>query len=190
MNFEWNQIAAFLESNTVMLVLSAILSLVGCFFGYKLMRVGMTLAGFVAGAVFGGWLALHFTGIALFALIAALVLGVLLAVLANRIYLAGVFLFCGWMSYSVLAAVFGTGGGLFALHLVIAAVIGVLAVNFVRPVVIVSTPLGGGFEGVATLFVLCDVQNMPVQLTIGALVALAGVMLQLSTTKKGEHRRR
>ena len=190
MSVDWNQIVTFLESNTVMLVFSAMVSLIGCFFGYKLMRVAVALVGFLVGAVLGGWIVFYFTGIELFGLIAALIAGILVGVLANRIYLVGVFLLCGGTSYFALAELFGTGGGIFALYLVLAVVIGVLAVNFVRPAVIASTAIGGGLQGVATLFVLCNVQNKPIQLTVGVLVVFAGIMMQLSTTRRGEHRKR
>ena len=184
------ELAHFLQDSNVAFVLSAILALCNCFFGYRLMRVWVALAGFAVGAAFGGWLLFTLTEIALFALIAALVLGVLCAVLASKVYLAGVFLLCGGVTYFTLAALFGTSGGRFAIYLVVAVVVGVLAVNFVRPAVILSTAIGGGTQGVELVFALCGVVNQPVQLVVGALVALGGMVLQFSTTKKGGRKRR
>lgn len=173
-----------------MLIVTAILALLNCFFGYRLVRIWMALAGFVIGAVLGGWLVFHFTGIALFALISALILGILLAALAGKIYLVGVFIFCGGVSYFALCSLFGTSGGLFALYLVIAAVIGVIAVNFVRPAIVISTAIAGGLEGVELIFILCGVVNPPIEFVVGALTVLAGGVFQFSTTPKSTRKKR
>ena len=177
---EWQ---AFLQQiDGVVLAVGVLYALANCFFGYKLMRLWISLAGFLVGLLLGfvGGLACHLgAGIAL---LIGVVLGVLVALIANKVYRAGVFLLCFVAVYGMLytliplkwlGIVLGIAGGILA---------GILAAKFLRPMVILSTGIGYGMSAAQMLLSLFGVDRMPIVLLVGVVLAVAGVAVQLRTT--------
>lgn len=133
--------------------------LLNCFFGYRLFRYLLPMAGFVLGAAGGGLMGLHLGGQTA-ALVAGIIGGVGVAILAATLYLAVVFLF---------GAAIGAAGGYFfiwqahtprALAAIAAAAIvcGIVAVVIHRLAIILFTALAGA-EGIVAVFLFRHLQN-------------------------------
>ena len=130
-------------------ILGLLLEAVLCFAGYRLQRIGIALIGFLLGAGIGMSIAGDREGLAWLAIVLALAGGILFSVLAYRMYLAGIFLLTGILAFTIAQA------PLLLLHLpgwaniaggaVIGIVVGILAVKFTRPVLILTTALQGSF---------------------------------------------
>lgn len=122
-----------------------------CFFGYRLLRVTLGVAGFLLGAGLGWFFASAISGIApLVVIIIALAAGALGAVLAALIYKLGVFLL-GAGAGALIAASFlaGRTGTVGTLVIIAVAVLtGVVTVLLQRAMVTVLTALAGAW-GVA-----------------------------------------
>ncbi|MBR5046845.1 MAG: DUF4203 domain-containing protein, partial [Eubacterium sp.] len=121
--------------------ISLVLALAGCFFGYKLSRLFMTLSGFFAGLFAGAFIAVNFlkatNGIII---ICALVGGLIVSLFAYKIYLAGIFVLCFFLAFGVSANLIPLEGNLQAfVSLGIGFVVGTLAIRYVRPVIILSS---------------------------------------------------
>lgn len=126
-----------------------------CLFGYRLMRVTIGIAGFCVGAVLGGGLVDTIPNVSrVLVLVAALVAGVVGAILAAVLYKVGVF-------------ILGAGGGALAVGLVLTSfgvvatpliligagiVSGILALLLQRVAVSVLTAFAGAWPVVAGTF--------------------------------------
>ena len=172
------------EMGTVFTAFGALYALANCFFGYKLQRVWIALTGFLIGlaAGFAGGVALKLHAGA--ALLIGVALGLVLALLANKAYRVGIFIFCGLAVFGVavglvpaayqwLGILLGVAGGIAA---------GVLAVKFLRPAVILSTAVGYGVSGAQMVLSLFGVESTAVVLLAGAALALCGCIVQFRTT--------
>jgi uncharacterized protein DUF4203 len=134
--------------------LAAVVGLLICFAGYRLVKLTLALIGFIAGAS-GGWA----VGLALFpnnttiALICALLAGVILAILCVWLFFLGVFILGASAGAVVAAAVFrATGFPVQALLiLVVALVFGVIALVLQKLMIILSTAFSGSYLATAAL---------------------------------------
>ena len=128
--------------------LAAVVGLLVCFAGYRLVKLTLALIGFIAGAS-GGWA----LGLALapnnptLALICALVAGVIVAILCVWLFYFGVFILGASAGAVVAAAVFrATGFPVEALLiLVVALVFGIIALVLQKLMIILSTAFSGSY---------------------------------------------
>lgn len=154
-----------------------------CFFGYKLFRAMTAIIGFIVGGVIGavvGGITAGETG----AIIGLLALGILGALLAYSLYKLGVFVIC-----------FGAGAmvGVMLLMMmndriepalvgVCGLILGIVGVVLTKPVIILSTGIGGGMSmGVALSTLL---EGSEAGIILGVILAAVGVFLQFYLDKK------
>lgn len=173
--------------------LGVLLALANCFFGYRLQKLWIALGCFAVGATLGGGLGtLFFKENPMAWAAAALVLGLVLAVLSFRLYLSGVFLLCFALGCIITLPFAKFYGGWGVLVCVAAGVVlGILGTKFVRPVLIVATALGGGVSAARALGQmlasvwpnLAGAQAVP--LVAGLVLAVVGIMYQFKHTKSG-----
>ena len=124
---------------------SLILGILQCFFGFRLLRFWISVTGFVLGLYLGETISSKFLSEPRYApwLIGA-VCGFLLCFFAYRIYLAGVFLFCGILAASVIRLIPFPDGRAWKVLLYVLMVAGfvlfvVVSVRFSRPALIFIT---------------------------------------------------
>ncbi|MEG2652331.1 MAG: DUF4203 domain-containing protein [Ruthenibacterium sp.] len=128
-------------------VVTLIVALLECFYGYRLVKFWIALFGFGAGAMLGYAVLSELKVPSFVPWLVALVLGLLLAAIAFRLYRLGVFMLCVLLTYVLsyafipsprwLVLAVGLGGG---------AIIGALALLYTRPILSVLTALVGGFS--------------------------------------------
>lgn len=172
-------------------VISLIIALLGCFFGYKLSKLFMSLTGLLVGGAAGGMIGSQFFdgSVALIA-VCALAGAVILAILAYRIYQAGIFLLCFGLSFMAAAAILPfTGDIQFFLSVVVGFVVGSLALKFIRPVIIITSAIVCGSSAAGCLTVLGHYMNMEVltayPLILTVVVIVLGALVQFLTTSGG-----
>lgn len=166
----------------------AVFALVNCFFGYRMMRVWIGIAGFCAG-LWGGYTAAdYFLDNSALCTVIALAAGFLMLFLAFRIYLAGVFLLCGLFGFGFFWSV---GIGMFADYgtavLIAAALagigLGVAGVFFSRPAVILTTAISGGMAASQTIFGIFGLEQDMAMMITGAVLAVLGTAWQFYNTR-------
>ncbi len=185
------------EVFNIFIAIGMIFALLNTFLGFKLTKLWSTLIGIAVGFIFGfiaGAMIWHNDGVAL---ICAIVLAVVLGALAFFIYKAGVFLMCGIAVLSVVFLLLDACSLNPAVSLSVSCIAGVIAgvlsVLFMRPFIIITTALGGGFSFAHSLFELLPAElssnnlvfglSLTVLLT-GAVIAVLGIIVQFATTKK------
>lgn len=169
-------------------ILSLIISILGCFFGYKLSKLFMSLTGLLVGAIAGvaiGMKLLHVSGgmIALCALIGAVVL----AFLAYRIYQAGIFLLCFVLAFMAAASILPfTGDIQFFLSVVVGFLVGSLALKFIRPVIIITSAIVCGSSAAGLLITVCEYLNIHTlssyPFVVAIVIVLLGMFVQFLTS--------
>lgn len=182
----------FANVGTIGLAISLLLSLAGCFFGYKLMKFWIAVAGFMLGFVLGDVICslLKVESFGIFFLIGAVV-GIVLAIVSFKLYKAGIFLLGAVLGGGISALVLGTQEWW---HILVAVLIGLavgsLAVVAVKPVVIFSSAISGGLSTLQTagaLFLLDTLTTSASTIILvgGIVLAAAGIVVQFMTNKKG-----
>jgi len=131
--------------------IAAAAGLVECFFGYRIFRFILGVAGFVAAAVFFGSLGYELSGGSEpVSIISGLAGGVLGACLFYYLYIIGVFFLGAVLGFTIAMYVFGLlNMDVIPVVLYGAAIIsGALAAVFQKPMLIIATAFGGSFAAV------------------------------------------
>lgn len=183
----------FLNVGTIGLAISLLLSLAGCFLGYKLMKLWIGVGGFVLGFVLGDVVCalLRVQSFGIFFLIGA-VMGITLAILSFKFYKVGIFLLGGLLGGGIAALVLSINGMVWW-HILVAVLIGIItgAITLFasKPVVILGSALSGGLsalQAAGALFAIGVLTDNPttVLLWSGVALAAAGVVVQFLTNRK------
>lgn len=165
-----------------------------CFSGYRLLRFWITLSGFGVGMITGymvsSILLTEAEGQEYMPVLIGLGAGILCAFAAHRVYLAGVFLFCGIMAFTALSGYTfpeGRGWDIFGFAARIAAflIVGYIGMKFARPAVILISGLAGSASAVRALpaFVPVLALDQELRLLLFVLTAAAGIVVQTLTTR-------
>ena len=173
-------------------VITLILALVGCFFGYKLSRLFMSITGFIAGALIGQLVASQLLHVEGFASVLCIILGgAIVASLAFWIYRIGIFILCFALAFSAAGALFPFEGDIqFFVNIITGLIVGVLAVKYMRPVIILTSAIvcgssaAGLLPGVAEYMGITTLSSMNsgAALTLG--LCVLGIVVQFLTTKE------
>lgn len=172
-------------------VIGLILALSGCFFGYRMLKFWISFSGFIVGASVGYILTNHLTENATYALVGMIAGALLLAVLAYKIYLMGVFFLCGAGGYFLaMSALPLKGTTLTAVSIALGIVIAILAVTYMRPAIITITGLGNGLAIAGILPKLVVFPNPSLILPLGVGIGMLGCAFQFMTTRSKKEKRR
>lgn len=179
------------EFGQVLLIVSVALALLQCFFGYRLLKVWVAVVGFALGFAVGFTVsALLIGGDAYIPAAIGIVVGILAALIAFKLYLAGVFLLCGASSFLVVQSLpfpytEAWGIVLVVLGMIAFIVVGILAVKFARPCIILVTAISGASQAVDGL--RAPVEQLAENAWMGwaavAVLAVLGIVVQFKTTK-------
>jgi hypothetical protein len=136
------------ESQRSFAILSIVVGVIVCFWGYRLFKAVLGIAGFIAGAVLFYYFGAHYTANNVVLVILAIFGGLIGASLAMAFYYVGIFLLgalAGWQIGFLIASAFNFE--LVVIIPIIAAIMaGILACLFQKPVIIISTALIGAWS--------------------------------------------
>lgn len=136
-------------------LLSILIGIVSCFWGYRVFKVILGIIGFILGAYLAGSLAFHFTHhVGIITVIAALVGGFIGGSIIVSLYYVGVFILgalAAWLLGVMLTGAAGHPAHL-VLLIIIAIIGGILAVVFQKLIIIVSTAFYGSWNVVSGIF--------------------------------------
>ena len=178
-------IGAYQRVITVLVLLALIVSLLLCYFGYRMLRFWMAALGFLCGFSLGAALLgavlpdrqwYYYAGAAM--------IGLVLAFLAYKIYLVGVFIVCGAVA-GITVYSFVTQYALPQILPQLIAILsfilfGVLAVRFNKTVIILATSAAGAYYATRALVSLVDslAASPTYQMITIAALAGSGILLQ------------
>ena len=178
-----NQITASSFSIFGMIFLG--LALLNCFLGYRLKKLWISMIGFLLGIAIGAGITALFSENKTVILAAGLVVGILVALLSFRLYLIGVFFHAVLSAYPLIAGLIGKElWWEIALSVIAALLIGLLAVNFVRPVLIIVSAVGGGMQASQIIMGWIAMANPWGLYGVAAGLALLGMLVQFRSSKE------
>lgn len=173
-----------------MIIIGIVIALLNCFFGYRLLKFWISFTGFLIGGTAGYLIVNQYVNNIAYAILAGFLLGLLLSFLAWRFYLAGVFVMVLLMIFSLFLRITPQERLyqilLLAAGLLISVAGAVAAVRLVRPAVILTSAVSGGFSAAADLMVYLERQEIYPVLIAGAALAAIGAVVQFLTTRDGE----
>lgn len=159
--------------------------IVECFGGYRLIRSWISVLGFLVGAL-GGFhvIALLFPQKG-YAIIGAIIGGVLLSALSYKVYLVGVFLIAAYSVFQIGITLLPLESILLYLASgVLGVLAGYLATKNMRPAIVFITAFHGGIMSANLLPNFVALPAETTTLTFGLFLGVAGVIVQFLTSKK------
>jgi hypothetical protein len=176
----------------IVLVFTVAYYLVQCFCGYRLMKAFVAVIGFILGfAVVFVLVGKFYTQDAYIPTAAGILAGVSVALIAFRLYLMGVFIFCGALAagaVTYIPFIQDESQELIKFMLSIAAfvVVGILAVKLSEFFIILVSAIFGSIKAVNTLstVVVAWDENLLLRIAVITLVAVLGVAMQKLLTRK------
>ena len=194
----YNQFPIIEQNNLIVIITALVIALLYVFFGYKLLRVYISLLGFLIGFALGIVICAVFDLSNTTAVIVIIcVCAVALAALGFWLYKAGLFVMILLSLFPIILSIvseFTTIQPVFMWigSILFALVLAILAMFFVRPVVIIVTAFSGGLS-IANLIInsllpeIAQVNTVDgariFMLIIGAVIAVLGIYFQFVTTK-------
>ena len=194
----YNQFPIIEQNNLIVIITALVIALLYVFFGYKLLRVYISLLGFLIGFALGIVICAVFDLSNTTAVIVIIcVCAVALAALGFWLYKAGLFVMILLSLFPIILSIvseFTTIQPVFMWigSILFALVLAILAIFFVRPVVIIVTAVSGGLS-IANLIInslLPEIAQVNTtdgarifMLIIGGVIAVLGIYFQFVTTK-------
>ena len=194
----YNQFPIIEQNNLIVIITALVIALLYVFFGYKLLRVYISLLGFLIGFALGIVICAVFDLSNTTAVIVIIcVCAVALDALGFWLYKAGLFVMILLSLFPIILSIvseFTTIQPVFMWigSILFALVLAILAIFFVRPVVIIVTAVSGGLS-IANLIInsllpeIAQVNTVDgariFMLIIGAVIAVLGIYFQFVTTK-------
>ena len=165
-------------------VIALILALIGCFFGYKLSRLFMGITGQIVASQI-----LHVEGFA--SVLCIILCGAVIASLAFWIYRIGIFILCFALAFSAAGTLFPFEGDVqFFANVITGLIVGVLAVKYMRPVIILTsaivcgTSATGLLPGVTEYMGITTLSSLNSSAALTLALCMLGIAVQFLTTKE------
>lgn len=139
----------------VITILAVVIGLLMCFFGYKLFRVWLAVAGLILGALLGHYLG-GLIGGGSWPIIGAIVIGVLLAILAYALYKLGAILVGALLAAMLLVTTLSVFGmePIWWAALIGAIIGGIVAGIFIKEFIIIGSSFQGSYMVIGGLYAL------------------------------------
>ncbi|MDO4478975.1 MAG: hypothetical protein Q4B73_08055 [Lachnospiraceae bacterium] len=193
-SFITNLLPNFSSGALVSALITLVVAVVMCFFGYRLLKYIVAVFGFMFGVSLGQWICSLFNGGRVLNIIITLVIAIGLALVAFLLFKVGVFIliFGSVLVFFGAAALFTSVNML--IGVAVALVLAILGVVFIRPVSIFITGINGGLSIGDALTTLVLAKLLPGMAIVGAIIglvlAILGIIYQFKTTKAEPRRRR
>ena len=203
---EWNFLSQLLsltdegmleKLQMLLMLVSLVLALMQCYFGYRFLKFWISVLGFILGAALGITVSLRFFEMRTwYPWAIGLFTGLLFAFISFKLYLTGVFIFSGGIAAAAVYACltlpgckaflagFGgeTIGNIITIALCIAALVlfGSLSVRYSKPIIITVTSLSGAMLASSTLVKLIPTlgEQTEYRFIAAAALGISGVLLQ------------
>lgn len=196
-----------------LLLIVAVLALLLSLFGYRLLKIAISILGFTAGWMLGmsgyAWI----LGADLFPVLTTLptyvpyvvytVCGLLCSILVHKLFKTGIFIAATAGAFLFLSAVSNLLDPLVDLiypgelsvkyliaRILLALLVGLLSRALARPVLITTTAAAGGMvAGIVIMVILGQTANPNLEMVVGLALALVGISVQTNAEKKHNKKR-
>lgn len=159
-------------------IVAVLIGLMSCFFGYKLNKTLIAIMGLIIGFNLGIVVLPNFITDQTIIYIVSAIIALLFGFISYNLYLVGIFLLCAITVY-YLCNNLGLESNIQTIISVISGIIaGILGVKFTRPLMIISTSLGGASLITENAFNLFNFQNNILSIIVLIIIAVLGMSYQ------------
>lgn len=159
-------------------IITIVIALATCFFGYKLNKTLIAIFGLIIGFKLGiTYLPSMLSDQTLIYIISAII-AVAVGIISYKLYLVGVFLLCALAAF-ILCENLNLQENIQLIISIIAGLIaGILGVKFTRPLMIISTALAGSAAFIENILLLFNIKNDIISIILFIFVAILGMCYQ------------
>lgn len=159
-------------------IITIVISLVTCFFGYKLNKIIIAIFGLIIGFNLGiTYLPNLLTDQTIIYIISAII-AIAVGMISYNLYLVGVFLLCALATFTLCDNLNLSENVQMIVSIVIGLIAGILGVKFTRPIMIISTSLAGASTFTENALTLFKIQNDILALIIFIIITIFGMLYQ------------
>lgn len=161
-------------------VITIILAIITCFYGYKLNKVLIAILGLFIGFKLGVTVLPNIIADQTIIYILSAIIAIIIGIASYNLYLIGIFLLCALAVY-ILCGNLGLTGTTQTIVGVIAGIFaGILGVKFTRPLIIITTSFAASSLISETLLPILNIQNDIVSLIVIIIFAILGMTYQFN----------
>lgn len=159
-------------------IVTIIIAIITCFFGYKLNKTLIAIFGLIIGFKLGiTYLPSLLSDQTLIYIISAII-AITVGIISYNLYLIGVFLLCALAAYT-LCKNLGLSENIQTIIGVLSGIVaGALGVKFTRPLMIISTSLAGSTALIENILLLLNIKNDILSIILFILIAILGMSYQ------------
>ena len=175
-----DQILEFITKNfpsvlPFVLIISLLIGLALCLFGYRLFKLWVAILGFFFGFGLGDQLAASLHANTTVSFLLTIGLGVVFCILVSKFYKAGVFLFAAVAAFALCWAL---SGGNLVLAAIVAILAGIAGVFFTKMSIMISTSFSGAQTAATALISLLSLQAPYLAPILICVFTIVGVFFQ------------
>lgn len=159
-------------------VITVIIALVTCFFGYKLNKIIIAIFGLIIGFNLGVTYLPNLLEDQTIIYIISIILALITGMISYKLYLVGVFLLCALAAFILCENLNLEQNIQMIVSIIIGLVAGILGVKFTRPIMIISTSLAGASTFTESALNLFKIQNNTLSLIIFIIMIILGISYQ------------
>lgn len=179
------------QPEVIALAIAAAIGVLFCFFGLKMVRLWAAFFGLTVGFAGGTYVADYFGANGTVSWIVGAVVGLVLAFLAARFYVAGVMI-VGWILGIIISAIIMLPKDWMQILICvgIGLIVGLISAKFAEPATMVITAIFGGSTAGRAIFGLLPVDSGTIHTAITVALVIIGIILQFlmeSKRKKKMH---
>ena len=162
----------------VITIVTIIIGLITCFFGYKLNKTIIAIFGLIIGYNLGVTLLPNVITDQTTIYIISVIIAIAIGLISYKLYLVGIFLLCALAAYILCDNLQLAQNIKNIVGLITGIIAGILGVKFTRPLVIISTSLAGATTFAENILNLLNYQNNNLTIIISIIVAIIGIIYQ------------
>lgn len=159
-------------------IITIVIALATCFFGYKLNKTLIAIFGLIIGFKLGiTYLPSMLSDQTLIYIISAII-AVAVGIISYKLYLVGVFLLCALATFILCENLNLQENIQFIISIIAGLIAGILGVKFTRPLMIISTALAGSAAFIENILLLFNIKNDIISIILFIFVAILGMCYQ------------
>ena len=173
-----------MQTETIVLLASVLIGFLACFMGYRLNKIIVMIIGFYFGYKLGNAFLPQLISDDVIVTFVSIVVGIVIGFISFSAYLFGVFILCFFLAYTVCETFIDAQVLKIIIGVVAGVVAGLVGVKFVRPIMIITTSLTGGFLLVSSVMQLINIDNNAIYIICSLVLAAIGAISQFNNKEE------
>ena len=168
-------------------IITIVISIITCFFGYKLNKTLIAILGLIIGFNLGVTYLPNLITDQQVTYIISAIIALITGMISYKLYLVGVFLLCSLSAFILSGNLNLSENIQIIVSIVFGLIAGVLGVKFTKPIMIISTSLAGASTLIESSLTLFNFQNNTLEIILFIIITILGIMYQFKQNDENSH---